>query len=85
MGASIAAFIFIFGSSLVGMPISGTHTVVGSLIGAGIVGAGASNIGWDALVKIVLSWFVSPILTAFLSYCLFMLVCYSTLGGKGIN
>lgn len=44
LGASIASFCFIMGSSLFGMPISGTHTVVGALIGAGIVGVGAGNI-----------------------------------------
>ena len=39
---SLASFLFIISSSVFGMPISGTHTVVGALIGAGIVGLGAS-------------------------------------------
>jgi PiT family inorganic phosphate transporter len=83
LGASLASCFFIFSSSLFGMPISGTHTVVGSLIGAGIVGAGGENINWSKLSTIVLSWFVSPLLTALISYCLFMLICFTTLGGKG--
>lgn len=85
LGASLASCFFIFSSSLFGMPISGTHTVVGSLIGAGIVGAGVNNIDWSKISTIVLSWFVSPVLTAFISYNLFMIICYSTLGGKGVN
>ena len=35
-GTSISSFLFIMSSSLFGMPISGTHTVVGALIGSGL-------------------------------------------------
>jgi len=37
---SLSTFLFIISSSFLGMPISGTHTVVGALIGAGIAGIG---------------------------------------------
>jgi phosphate/sulfate permease len=36
----LCSFLFIMTSSIFGMPISGTHTVVGALIGAGMVGVG---------------------------------------------
>ena len=36
LGASISSFLLIMSSSLFGMPISGTHTVVGALIGSGL-------------------------------------------------
>jgi hypothetical protein len=83
LGASIASFIFIMSSSLFGMPISGTHTVVGALIGAGIVGAGSDQIDWGSLGRIVASWVISPVLTGLISFCLFMIVCLLTLGGIG--
>lgn len=85
LGASIAAFLFIMAGTIFAMPISGTHTVVGGLIGAGIIGAGASNVGWTYLIRVVISWFLSPALSATLSFTIFFAVCYLTLGGRGIK
>jgi len=42
LGSSISSFIFIMASSVFGMPISGTHTVVGALIGSGLATVGSS-------------------------------------------
>jgi len=79
LAASIASFIFIMTSSLFGMPISGTHTVVGALIGAGLASVGASNINWKKLAIIVASWVVAPVLAIILCTLLFMGVCVFTL------
>ena len=81
LGCSIAAFSFILFSSLFGMPISGTHTVIGALIGAGIAGVGVGGIGWHALIKVVLSWFVSPVLAMTLCGVMFISICFLTQGG----
>jgi PiT family inorganic phosphate transporter len=35
-GVSLSSFLFIFTASKLGIPISGTHTVIGSVIGAGL-------------------------------------------------
>ena len=37
-----------------GMPISGTHTIVGALIGAGIVGVGMDNVNMGQILKIAI-------------------------------
>ncbi len=42
LGTSISSFLFIIMSSVFGMPISGTHTVVGALIGSGIAALGSA-------------------------------------------
>jgi PiT family inorganic phosphate transporter len=44
LGVCLASFSFILVSSIFGMPISGTHTVIGALIGAGL--AAANQINW---------------------------------------
>ena len=62
------SFIFILTSSLFGMPISGTHTVVGALLGAGISVVGADSLNWQQMIKIVASWFISPVMAAVLSF-----------------
>lgn len=45
----------------------GTHTVFGALIEAGLAGLSSQYISWSQLQRIVLSWFVSPVLSSFLS------------------
>ena len=83
LGASISSFIFIMGSSVFGMPISGTHSVVGALIGAGMVGSGADSINYRMLIKVVASWFVSPLLS--MSLCFVVLVISVTLTFNGVK
>lgn len=80
-GCSLAAFCFIIFASFKGMPISGTHTVIGALIGAGLAGTGLSGVGWSRLVKVILSWFFSPFFSMTVSAILFILVNLFTLGG----
>jgi PiT family inorganic phosphate transporter len=50
------------------MPISGTHTVVGALLGAGITICGPDSLDWSRLIKIVASWFISPVMSGILSF-----------------
>ena len=67
LGTSISSFLFIILSSGFGMPISGTHTVVGALIGSGMATLGSKNINWEKLSVIVVSWFVAPAVAAMLA------------------
>ena len=82
LATSIASFIFIMASSFFGVPISGTHTVVGALIGSGLATAGADNIHWDKLGLITASWFLAPILSAILCGAFFVAVCALTLDAR---
>jgi phosphate/sulfate permease len=54
MSVAVSTFSFTLLSTYAGMPISGTHTIVGSLIGAGLIGVGASNINYGRLKRIVI-------------------------------
>lgn len=75
----LASFVFIMTSSFSGMPISGTHTVVGALLGAGVVATGFSSLHWTKLGYIILSWFVSPALAALVTLALMILVAGYTM------
>lgn len=69
-----SSFIFIIISSFSGMPISGTHTVVGALMGAGTYAQGFRQLNWPKMGVIVVSWFVSPTMAGLISFTLMMVI-----------
>lgn len=73
------SFLFLLGSSLFAMPVSGTHTVIGALLGAGLVTLGVDGPNWQKLIKIVASWFISPatagVLASLIGYSILLLTC----------
>ena len=79
LGTSISSFLFIIMSSLFGMPISGTHTVVGGLIGAGLATVGAAGINWKKLGVIVASWVVAPVVAILCCILFFTAICRFTM------
>jgi len=56
------------------LPVSTTHSIVGALIGFGLLGAGIQGIQWKVVGAIILAWFISPIGGAGVSYLLFTII-----------
>ncbi|XP_051509397.1 sodium-dependent phosphate transporter 1-A isoform X1 [Myxocyprinus asiaticus] len=78
MAGSISAM---FGSavwqllaSFLKLPISGTHCIVGATIGFSMVARGHQGVKWLELLRIVASWFLSPLLSGIMSALLFYFV-----------
>ncbi|MCJ8735007.1 hypothetical protein PDJAM_G00241930 [Pangasius djambal] len=63
-------------ASFLKLPISGTHCIVGSTIGFSMVAIGTKGVQWMQLVKIVASWFISPLLSGLMSGLLFYVIRY---------
>uniref|UniRef100_A0A8C2JX47 Phosphate transporter n=1 Tax=Cyprinus carpio TaxID=7962 RepID=A0A8C2JX47_CYPCA len=78
MAGSISAM---FGSavwqlvaSFLKLPISGTHCIVGATIGFSMVARGHQGVKWLELLRIVASWFLSPLLSGIMSAILFYFI-----------
>jgi PiT family inorganic phosphate transporter len=56
------------------LPVSTTHSIVGSMIGFGIMAGGFSVIHFNKLFAVVMSWIISPIFSLVLSYLMFSII-----------
>ena len=62
LAALLAAAIWLLIASVKGWPVSTTHSIVGAIVGFGIVGIGFDSVQWGKIGSIVASWVVSPVL-----------------------
>lgn len=62
MAALLAAALWLNLATALGAPVSTTHSIVGGVVGAGVVAAGFGAVNWPAIGTIAASWVVSPIL-----------------------
>ncbi len=63
----------VLGCSLMGLPVSTTHTLVGSIIGVGIA-RGIATLNFQVVKNIFLSWIITLPLTAILSIIIFKIL-----------
>jgi len=56
------------------LPISTTHSIVGGMVGFGVVAGGVKVVNWFKLGSIALSWVISPILGAIIAYFIFKFI-----------
>lgn len=64
----------LFTASYFGIPVSTTHTIVGSIIGVGSMSHKISNIRWNIAGRIVWSWILTIPLTAAFAAAIFKIV-----------
>ncbi len=67
----LSAGIWVNISTYLGLPVSTTHSIVGAVIGFGIMSIGIGNINWGKVIPIVLSWIISPVSGAIISGCIY--------------
>lgn len=71
---ALAAAITVYWITVLGYPVSTTQAIVGAIIGWDLYSG--ALIDYGALEKIVLSWFISPILAALFAALLYKLIAY---------
>lgn len=74
IAALLAASIWLHIASYLGWPVSTTHSIVGAVVGFGVVAGGLDAVHWPKVGSIVMSWGVSPFLGGIISYLLFRFV-----------
>jgi inorganic phosphate transporter, PiT family len=60
--AMAASALWINFATLIGAPVSTTHSIIGGVVGAGVAVSGFSAINWTTITTIAASWVVSPVL-----------------------
>jgi len=71
LSSLIAAGVWLQIASYYGWPVSGTHTIVGAIVGFGIVVGGFDAIYWENIVWIFSSWVLSPLMGGILGFLIF--------------
>ena len=74
LAALISAGFWLMIASSKGWPVSTTHSIIGALVGFGLVGIGSSSVNWDQIGSIVASWIISPAIGGVLAFLLMQTV-----------
>lgn len=74
LAALLAAAVWLLIASSRGWPVSTTHSIIGAIVGFAVVGIGVESVHWAKIATIAASWVVSPILSGFLAFFIFMSV-----------
>src|SRR5690606_30212339 len=69
-------------ATIIGAPVSTTHSVVGGVVGAGVAAAGFSAVVWPTIGTIAASWVISPVLGGVLAAVLLVVVNATILSQK---
>jgi PiT family inorganic phosphate transporter len=72
ISALFAAAIWLAVASYLGWPVSTTHSIVGAIVGFAAFGVGMDAVNWGKVGGIVGSWIVTPALSGFIAYIIFM-------------
>jgi inorganic phosphate transporter, PiT family len=74
LSALLAASLWVSFATWRSLPVSTTHSIVGAMIGFGVVAGGFSVIQWGKLGAVVLSWIISPVFSLVIGYATFKVI-----------
>lgn len=72
LGVLLACTIWMNLASYIGVPVSITNALVGSMVGFGAVVLGTDAIHWNQVSRIAISWITSPMISGITAYALFI-------------
>ncbi len=82
LSALLAASLWVSFATWKSLPVSTTHSIVGSMIGFGIMAGGFSVINWNKLAAVVMSWIISPVFSLVIAFLMFKIIVKLILSKK---
>ncbi|TXT57969.1 MAG: Sulfate permease CysP [Promethearchaeota archaeon] len=70
----ISTAIWLIISSILGVPISTTHSTIGSIIGVGLLISGIQGVNWIKILEMGFWWVLSPVIGYIVSYIVYKLI-----------
>ncbi|MFO7859836.1 MAG: anion permease [Desulfosalsimonas sp.] len=74
LSALLAAALWVSFATWKSLPVSTTHSIVGAMVGFGIVTGGFSVINWAGLGAVVASWVISPVFSMVIAFVMFKII-----------
>ena len=71
IAALLSAALWLNIASYLSWPVSTTHSIVGAVIGFGVMAGGMDAINWIKVWSVVMSWVVSPLIGGLVAFLLF--------------
>ncbi|MCB1809082.1 MAG: inorganic phosphate transporter, partial [Candidatus Competibacteraceae bacterium] len=72
--ALLAGALWLNAATVMGAPVSTTHSIVGGVLGAGVAAGGVEIANWGKLAEIAASWVISPVLGGLIAAAFLYLV-----------
>jgi PiT family inorganic phosphate transporter len=82
LSALLAAAIWVSFATWKSLPVSTTHSIVGAMVGFGIMVGGFSVIQWGKLGAVVASWVISPVFSLVIAFVMFKVIIRMVLSRK---
>ena len=64
------------------LPVSTTHSIIGGVVGFGLVSVGIAGIKWKIVLYVVLSWIISPVFGGIIAFTIFSIIKKFILSSK---
>ncbi len=80
--ALVGAAVWLHIATHFGLPVSTTHSIIGAILGFGILNAGFGAINYGVLGSVVGSWFLSPVMGGLISFAMFTYIRRTILTAK---
>ncbi|MDJ0882636.1 MAG: inorganic phosphate transporter, partial [Desulfobacterales bacterium] len=74
LAALLASALWVSFATWKSLPVSTTHSIVGAMIGFGIMAGGFTVINWGKLGAVVASWIISPVFSMLIAWGMFKII-----------
>lgn len=72
--ALVAASLWVSFATWQSLPVSTTHSIVGAMVGFGLITGGSEMINWGILGAVVGSWVISPVFSMTIAFIMFKII-----------